>query len=259
MTAPAATDLAALLQRTRYLLLDFDGPICAIFAGHPAADLARELVDALRDDGHPVPEHVEAFTDPFDVLRFAGTLNPAAAERTEGRLRAAELDAVRSATPTAGAADLITTWRHAGGIVAAVSNNSQAAVTAYLAHHGLELDVVVGRTSSDPALLKPSPHLVTHAIDALSATADESAFVGDSPSDIAAGRDAGIATIGYANKPGKRHRLADAGAQLVIDDMRAIARALDAQPSRPDRLDTRAPTATTSPGLHKRADGSRRR
>ena len=232
MTAPAATDLAALLQRTRYLLLDFDGPICAIFAGHPAPDLARELVDALRDDGHPVPEHADALTDPFDVLRFAGTLSQAAAERTDARLRAAELDAARTATPTPHAAELVQTWRDAGRRVAAVSNNSQAAVTAYLAEHGPELDLVVGRTSPDPTLLKPNPHLVTRAIDALGAVADESVFVGDSPSDIAAGRDAGIATIGYANKPGKHQRLADAGAQLVIDDMQAIALAFHTQPVR---------------------------
>jgi hypothetical protein len=77
------------------------------------------------------------------------------------------------------------------------------------------LDLVIGRTSADPALLKPSPHLVTHALDAFGAATDESILIGDSTSDIAAGREAGIARIGYANKPGKRHRLANAGAQLV--------------------------------------------
>jgi HAD superfamily hydrolase (TIGR01509 family) len=238
MTASAATDLAALLQRTRYLLLDFDGPICSIFAGRPAPELARELVEALRDDGHPVPEHVEAITDPFDVLRFAGTLSPAAAERTDARLRAAELDAARTATPTPDVEDVVRAWRNAGRRVAAVSNNSQAAVTAYLTRHGLELDLVVGRTSPDPALLKPSPHLVTRAIDALGAVIGESVIVGDSPSDVAAGREAGIATIGYANKPGKLQRLVDAGAQFVIDDLQAIARGglLSASHTRPARL-----------------------
>jgi beta-phosphoglucomutase-like phosphatase (HAD superfamily) len=223
MTAPAATDLAALLQRTRYLLLDFDGPICAIFAGRPAPALARELANALRDDGHSVPEQVAASTDPFDVLRYAGTLSPGAAERTDARLRVAELDAAHTATPTPHAADVIRTWRESGRVVAAVSNNSQAAVAAYVDEHGIELDLVVGRTSSDPALLKPSPHLLIRAIDALRAVVEKSIFVGDSPSDITAGRFVGIATIGYANKPGKRQRLQDAGARLVIDDFALIA------------------------------------
>ena len=64
------------------------------------------------------------------------------------------------------------------------------------------------------------------AIDALGAAVDESVLVGDSPSDITAGRDVGIATIGYANKPGKRQRLTNAGAQFVIDDLDVIARAV---------------------------------
>jgi phosphoglycolate phosphatase-like HAD superfamily hydrolase len=56
-------------------------------------------------------------------------------------------------------------------------------------------------------------------------------------SDIAAGRDAGIATIAYANKPGKHQRLVHAGAQFVIDDLRAIALAghLSSSDTRPTR------------------------
>src|SRR4051794_1807945 len=137
MKAPAASDLAALLQRTRYLLLDFDGPICSIFAGRPAGAIAHELADALRADGHQVPDQIDALTDPFDVLRCAGTLGAAAAERTDARLRAAELDAARTAIPTPNAAELITTWRNAGRLVAAVSNNSQVAVAAYLVQRGV--------------------------------------------------------------------------------------------------------------------------
>ncbi|MGD9736008.1 MAG: haloacid dehalogenase, partial [Solirubrobacterales bacterium] len=76
-------------------------------------------------------------TDPFDVLRCAATLSPTAAERTHERLTAAELAAVPTARPTPGADDLIRAWRDNGRQVAAVSNNSQAAVTAYLARHGL--------------------------------------------------------------------------------------------------------------------------
>src|SRR5262245_5147687 len=107
MTAPTATELAALLQRTRVLLLAFDGPICAIFAGHPAPQIARELLDALRADGLQVPDDLDALTDPFDALRYAAALGPEAAERTDARLRAAEMAAVPTATPTADADELI--------------------------------------------------------------------------------------------------------------------------------------------------------
>jgi len=45
MTAgsPAGEALEDVLARTRYLLLDFDGPVCDIFAGLPAARRVVEV------------------------------------------------------------------------------------------------------------------------------------------------------------------------------------------------------------------------
>ena len=42
MTSPAAnsSDLDAIVSATRHLLLDFDGPICSVFAGLPAHIIA---------------------------------------------------------------------------------------------------------------------------------------------------------------------------------------------------------------------------
>jgi HAD superfamily hydrolase (TIGR01549 family) len=217
-------DLAALLQRTHCLLLDFDGPICAIFAGRPARTIARDLVDAFRADDHLVPEHLDTVTDPFDVLRYAATLGTAATERTDARLRQAEIDAVATATPTPHAEKLITTWRRAGRRVAAISNNSEDALAAYVAHRGLQLDLIVGRKSPDPTILKPNPHLVARAISMLHADPRVCTFVGDSASDIVAGRRVGVPTIGLANKAGKRQRLVDAGASVVVDDMEPLIR-----------------------------------
>lgn len=37
------TDLATLLASVRCVLLDFDGPICSVFAGTPAAVVAERL------------------------------------------------------------------------------------------------------------------------------------------------------------------------------------------------------------------------
>jgi hypothetical protein len=41
------------------------------------------------------------------------------------------------------------------------------AIAAYLATHAIDVDAVMGRTSPDPSLLKPSPHLVAEAMRAL--------------------------------------------------------------------------------------------
>jgi phosphoglycolate phosphatase len=220
-----AADLTERLARVRCLLLDFDGPICAIFAGRPARDVVLELLDVLTIVDAQVPERLASASDPFDVLRYAATVSPDLARRVEHELRLAEIDAAATATPTAHAADLISAWRQAGRAVAVVSNNSSAAVETYLATHGIEVDRVVARASPDVSLLKPSPYLVTMAMRALSAEPEACALVGDSLSDIAAAQATGITSVGYANKPGKHRRLSDAGADVVIDDMQALAHA----------------------------------
>jgi phosphoglycolate phosphatase-like HAD superfamily hydrolase len=94
-----------------------------------------------------------------------------------------------------------------------VSNNSSYAIREYLAIHRIDpVAGVVGRYESDPALMKPSPCLVRAAVSILDAHPAECAFVGDSTTDMLAGRLAGVPVIGYANKPGKAELLAQAGA-----------------------------------------------
>jgi HAD superfamily hydrolase (TIGR01509 family) len=226
MTSPAVAAVADVLRRAHYLLLDFDGPICSIFAGRPAATIAHELVDALRADDVPVPPAVDDTADPFDVLRYAGTVSPEVAHRTEARLREAELDAVSTASPTPGLHDLVTMWHTSGRLIGAVSNNSALAVSAYLSQHDLEFDSVVGRTRSDPTLLKPNPHLVRLGVQQLGADPRLCVLVGDSPSDVSAALAAGAVPVGFANKPHKYSCLAAAGAGVIVGGLDAMIYAL---------------------------------
>ena len=71
---------------------------------------------------------------------------------------------------------------------------------------------MIARTSHDPALLKPSPHLIIQAVEALDAEPGECTLVGDSVTDVQAARLASVQSIGYANEPGIPERLAAAGA-----------------------------------------------
>jgi HAD superfamily hydrolase (TIGR01662 family) len=226
MTASPVDELAELLAGTHCLLLDFDGPICAIFAGRPARTVVLGLLDVLAADGTPIPEAVANAKDPFDVLRHAGTISTELAQRVEAQLRANEIEAARSATPTPHTMEIITAWRDTGRPVAVVSNNSAAAVENYLSDHGINVEHVAARTSADPALLKPSPHLITQAIGALNAEPAVCALVGDSLTDMTAARLAGVHSVGYANKPGKHRTLSDAGAEIVIDEMQTLAQAV---------------------------------
>jgi HAD superfamily hydrolase (TIGR01509 family) len=227
MTADPHT-LGRVIEQTRWLLLDFDGPICSIFAGLPAASVAEQLRKLIADEGaQPSMSGIDG-NDPIQVLRSTASLQPALSAQVESALRAAEIAATRTARPTPHAREAILACHATGRALAVVSNNSQAAVEAYLRIHQLDrhVDLVVGRTQPDPTLLKPSPHLVVHAMQALGADRGASAFVGDTPSDVESAHAAGMHCIGYANKPGKLDRLTLAGADAVITTMADLATTL---------------------------------
>jgi phosphoglycolate phosphatase-like HAD superfamily hydrolase len=116
-------------------------------------------------------------------------------------------------------------WHESGRLLAVVSNNSAAAVDAYLDLYDLRrwVDYVSARTSSDVQLLKPSPHLLDQAITALGLTAADSTLLGDSLTDIEAAKAAGIQSIGFANKPGKRSRMVDMRADAITDSLAELA------------------------------------
>jgi hypothetical protein len=68
------------------------------------------------------------------------------------------------------------------------------------------------------------------AVSQLDAQLGEDFFVGDPPSDVIAGRLAGVALIGFANKPGKATQLTDAGADAVTNRLAEISTAPRATP-----------------------------
>jgi len=130
----------------------------------------------------------------------------------------------------------VTACQNSGRSVAVVSNNSSRAVHSYLARHGLDdrISLVVARTYHDPALLKPSPHLITQAVRALNGEPDECALVGDSVTDIEGARLARVQSIGYANQPGKREHLTTAGAGAIINSLADLALTLRAHVVNPE-------------------------
>jgi HAD superfamily hydrolase (TIGR01509 family) len=220
MTHPSTT-LADVMHRSRYLLFDFDGPICAIFAGLPAPTIAAHLRELVINRGVELPAGAAASGDPFDVLRFAATITAELAHEVSDELRAMELRAIEVAEATPRTREVIEAAHQAGRVLAAVSNNSREAVTRYLTTSGLApmFATIVGRTGSDPDLLKPNPHLISHAAKELGAAPAECVLIGDSQSDIEGARNAGTLSIGYANKPGKLERFTAAGADAVITSM----------------------------------------
>jgi HAD superfamily hydrolase (TIGR01549 family) len=230
MTSPG-TDaaLGAIIARTRYLLLDFDGPICSIYAGLPAPTVAEKLRKLFPGE---LPDDIAKTPDPIEVFTYSATVSDEMAARVEAEMADLEVAAVPTAEPTPYVHEVIASARESGRTIGVVSNNSSRAVNAYLDRHGLSdsIRLVTARTSHDPGLLKPNPYLIDEAVRGLNADSAATTLVGDSLTDVEAAHGASVASIGYANKPGKRERMSQLQAGAVITSMADLALSLRAHP-----------------------------
>jgi phosphoglycolate phosphatase-like HAD superfamily hydrolase len=216
--------LEQLVAHATVILLDFDGPVCSIFAGLPAPEVADRMRTHLRDLGWPESDLPSA-SDPLAVLTEVAQRRPEHTASADTVLRTAEIEAASTARPTDGIGDLLAACDQSGRMVAIVSNNSYAAIQAFLKHESRSRYVahIEGR-DPDPALMKPNPHVLRKALNALRVATSESVFLGDSVSDASAAQAANVPFIGYANKPGKRAALEASGADAVIDSLTDVTR-----------------------------------
>ncbi|MGA4732166.1 HAD family hydrolase [Micromonospora taraxaci] len=217
-------------SRTRFLLLDFDGPVCDIFAEYSAPQIAQELVDLIEKLGQPITPTLIGEQDPLQVLRVTGRLySTTVLAKVDAAFRAAECAAARTAIPTPGVDDVIDSALATGRTLIVVSNNSREAVVSYLKSHNLLdfFEAVIGRYEGmNPELLKPDRHLLDLALKGNEAQRATCVLVGDSTTDTEAAQAAGVGSIGYANKPGKSEALTEVGADAVIRQMTELATAL---------------------------------
>jgi len=224
--------LAQLLAERPHVLLDFDGPVCAVFGGTTSApEAARVLAGYLRSHGVRLPDDAGESGDPFDVLRVAQGDDVKAAEAA---LRQSEVRAVATAPITPGLRETLDALQASRHTITIVSNNSAAAVGAFVTTHGLHgyITGIVGRTAPDPSLLKPHPHLVRKAISERGTDAASCVLIGDSTTDVEAAQQAGTAVVAYANKPGKREAFEAQRPDAIIETMHDIAAAASVHPAR---------------------------
>jgi HAD superfamily hydrolase (TIGR01509 family) len=228
----SGTSLEQIIAGARHLLLDFDGPVCSVFAGTPAPTVAQQLRDSLTAAGFTVPTEAQDQDDPLEVFRAVARTSDAAAAAAQDALTALEVRAVKTAQPTPGSADLIITAEQTGRTVTIVSNNSGEAISTYLADHqlGSHIKAIIARDDHDQDRMKPSPYRVRQALQMLGGEVGECAFIGDTPSDVLAGHLAGVPVIGYANKPGKVEALTRVQAATVTTRLTEITTALRAAP-----------------------------
>ncbi|WP_181778881.1 HAD family hydrolase [Pseudonocardia pini] len=218
--------LAQLLAERCHVLLDFDGPVCAVFPG----DRGRESGDAMRrllgDRMAHLPPEVSQADDAFVVLRYFDQHEPELAEKAEQAFAAEEGRTVLTATPTPGVLDAIKALRGSGHTITIVSNNSESAILAFVELHRLgdQIEGIVGRTRSRTEDLKPKPYLLRRALDKRAAAPTEAVLIGDSVTDIQAARAAGTAVIAFANRPEKEPTLRSYEPDILIKLMEELVR-----------------------------------
>ncbi|WP_078944309.1 HAD family hydrolase [Streptomyces sp. XY511] len=211
------------------VLFDFDGPVCDVFGGLPAPQVAAELADIVTARAPAFGDLARATDDPMEIHRLAQNGGPDLLAAVEAALTASEVAAVKVAgPPIVGAVQAITAARESNRRVAVVSNNSADCVREYLTIHDIAwaIDVVVGRPVLRPDLMKPAPYPLIAAATALHVHAASTVLIGDSTTDVEAARAARARSIGFANKAQKRSTLAGAGADVVVLHMGAVADAL---------------------------------
>lgn len=211
------TSAIDLLSRAQAFLLDFDGPIAALMPP-PANELAaREARRPLM--GVDLPLEIKSTSDHLAVLRWARlNASDAISLAVEAACTEIEIEAAGKCDPSPTGARLFELASDLGLPIAVVSNNSTLSVHAFLDRVGWlnQVDVLACRTPETVDLIKPSPHLLRVAADALRIPIEDTVFVGDSVSDVTASKAAGCPVLGVAKNEARRLELLEGGADVVV-------------------------------------------
>jgi beta-phosphoglucomutase-like phosphatase (HAD superfamily) len=227
---PPYAALDGILRRARHLLLDFDGPLCTLYAHEPARQAADRLRAILATHTPEIPTAIASTADPLAVLAHAAAISPELAEQAEAELTRCELNAAATAQPTGYSHDVIASAREGHRTITVISTCSARAVHAYLDRASLDelVGLVVGRTGDAPdPTAKQNP--IDRALDALSADPATCALVAESANVLTSARASGIATIAYARTPAVRN-LTSAHADATVTSLADLVLRLRAHP-----------------------------
>lgn len=116
---------------------------------------------------------------------------------------------------------------HRGGYLLGVATNKHGGFSRKIIDHlGLShiIHTVVGE--GDTPRSKPHPDILLKNLESMSIAHDEAMFIGDSPVDIETGKKAGVKTVAVPTGHHTKEMLAEAGAELVVDDLSKLEEVL---------------------------------
>ncbi|WP_261720529.1 HAD hydrolase-like protein [Streptomyces sp. FZ201] len=222
----------AVLAASDALVFSFDSLLSRLFAA-TLETVSRKLLQAARE--LDLPTSMNMPTDPLGMLRvFVRHASASQARRLGFFLQTYEVEAAHHAHPRPGISELLETLAGSGRRLAIVTDHSEAAVKLFLDHLRLGASAqsikVIGRLDN-PVRMKPHPHNLVRAADALKTSCERAVLVGESADDAEAAQRAGLSFIGVAT--GHRLRqLRERGAETV-PSLRTIVDAIQSGPGRP--------------------------
>jgi HAD superfamily hydrolase (TIGR01549 family) len=226
------------LVRKQLWIFDFDNTIARL---EPEVDWAggrRELEPMLRELGVPedlfekfprgnlplygatrarLLELIDDRASGFSATRMRSILR-----RASKMIEKYEMAGVDRAAPLEGGIDLLQCLKKESARLAIVTSNSSRTIRRWFANHrlGRLIDAIVGRDSL--LALKPSPEMISRALELCGTRAKDSAFVGDADSDFRAAAELGIEFFGVAFNRELRAKLSAAGAPRVFASPAAL-------------------------------------
>jgi myo-inositol-1(or 4)-monophosphatase len=217
-----------ILSRSRYLIFEFDGPICDLSAAMPTTTAPQLRTTLQTHTGSPPAD----ISDPLEILARAAAISPALAARIDSQLTGIEETAVTKAIPAAYVHETLAACRDSGRQAAIISRHSARALTAYLTPHGLtdQIRTVAAPADYPPGHLQTSEQLLEDAIRTLGTTPAHCTLITASPAGINTARSTGTQSIGYAVTPDARERLTAAGAECTIFSLADLTLRLRARP-----------------------------
>jgi HAD superfamily hydrolase (TIGR01549 family) len=200
----------------RLILFDLDGPIALQPKSHKPARLDEDerYIQLLGD--YPL-------THPHELLVQLGEGKSPVLQDVEKLVTSKERVSAETAILTPLAKEFVETLEQLHFLLAVTSNGSIDAVNRFLAKNRVRSfgEHVYARTP-DHILLKPDPDCINKAIAKTGVAASDSLMIGDSWSDVAAAKAAGVAFLGFAWTEAKKQELLEAGAQLLVDSWKEL-------------------------------------
>jgi HAD superfamily hydrolase (TIGR01509 family) len=221
-------DARAVVASAELVLVDFDGPLARLLPGERWLELSAQVRTRAGELGGPELEQaLEGQPDHVQCLRTAAGLAPELGLPLADLVTRAELAAACDIAPGPDAVVFLEQCLERSA-VAVITNNDPRVVGLVLDRDrpGLtdRLAAVLGRVDDRLDDLKPSPAMLFQALRTTGTQAGAAVFLGDSVTDVEAGRAAGVQVVGVAVEADRRQELLDAGAVAVVPSVADLVR-----------------------------------